>query len=134
MRWPKSCRTTSDGHCIGSNWEKQREFCRPFFGRWDPDFNIQWQALMYLGNYWGGIETRMKTDELVSYAVDIVKGGGVITFDVGATKSSTEKPFHASIFPKLRWCSFEPSAMRYKTSPSAMAAAKRCLPWSRLCL
>jgi len=75
------------GHCRAArDWQTQRKLSRPFFGRWDPDARIQWQSLLYLGDFWGGIEANKKTEEVVAYAADIVKGGGVITFDVGAYK------------------------------------------------
>ncbi|HAX96879.1 MAG TPA: hypothetical protein DCY35_10235 [Prolixibacteraceae bacterium] len=75
------------GHCIGAGkWEKQRINCKPYFGRWDPDFNIQWHAFQYIGSYWGDTDTPLKTNELVEYATDIVRQGGVITFDVGSFK------------------------------------------------
>jgi len=74
------------GHCIGGQWERQRTMVKPFFGRWDPDFNIQWHVLQYVGGYWGATNTPWKTADLVAYATDVVKGGGVFTFDVGSHK------------------------------------------------
>jgi len=74
------------GHCIGGQWEKQRTIVRPFFGRWDPDFNLQWHVLQYVGSYWGATDTPKQTTDLVQYAVDVVRGGGVFTFDVGSYK------------------------------------------------
>lgn len=71
------------GHCITGDWNKQRHLSRPFFGRWDPDFNIQWHAFQPLGVSWAASGTHKQTADVVNYAVDIVKGGGVITFDVG---------------------------------------------------
>ena len=79
------------GHCLGAHapntapdWDHQRKFGKPFFGRWDPDFTIQWHVLQYLGSYWGAVDTPRRTEELVEYASDVVRGGGVFTFDVGA--------------------------------------------------
>jgi hypothetical protein len=79
------------GHCLGAHapdsgpdWAHQRVYGKPYFGRWDPDFGIQWHALQYLGSYWGAVDAAHPTDELVTYAADIIRGGGVLTFDVGA--------------------------------------------------
>ncbi|KKL18018.1 hypothetical protein LCGC14_2479730, partial [marine sediment metagenome] len=71
------------GHCINVDWDKQHTIVKPFFGRWDPDSKIQWHVLQYLGSYWGAIDTPKQTADLVAYGVDVVRGGGVFTFDVG---------------------------------------------------
>lgn len=79
------------GHCSQTDWPKQQRIAKPFFGRWDPDFKIQWHSLLFLGRYWGDPLTPRKTEDVVKYASDIVKGGGVITFDVGAFKKFNGK-------------------------------------------
>ena len=71
------------GHCQ-PDWNRQSKFVKPFFGRWDPDFNIQWQVFQYMGHHWGEPGCGRRTEDLVNYAVDVVRGGGVITFDMGA--------------------------------------------------
>ncbi len=76
------------GHCEPGNWNKQRRLARPFFGRWDPVYNIQWHAFLTIGSTWGATDAPKKTEDLVKYASDIVKGGGVITFDVGTFKGA----------------------------------------------
>ena len=74
------------GHCIGGQWDKQRTLVKPFFGRWDPELRLQWHVLQYVGSYWGTPDTLKLTPDLVTYATDVVRGGGVFTFDVGAYK------------------------------------------------
>ncbi|MFZ4398164.1 MAG: hypothetical protein ACOYOU_21325 [Kiritimatiellia bacterium] len=79
------------GHCIGildnpDNWERQRKVVRPFYGRWDRDFNIQWHVLQYIGHTWGAPGCNKQPEDLVQYAVDVVRGGGVFTFDLGTFK------------------------------------------------
>ena len=74
------------GHCIGGQWDRQRTTVKPFFGRWDPDFRLQWHVLQYVGSYWGTPDTPKQTADLVAYATDVVRGGGVFTFDVGSYK------------------------------------------------
>lgn len=73
------------GHCQ-PDWERQRQYVKPYYGRWDPDFRIQWQVLQYLGPTWGAPGLDKKTEDFIEYAVDVVKGGGVITFDIGTFK------------------------------------------------
>jgi hypothetical protein len=70
------------GHCQ-SNWNHQKAVVKPFFGRWDPDFNIQWHVFQYIGSTWGAPGCNKPKEEIVKYAADIVRGGGVITFDLG---------------------------------------------------
>lgn len=69
------------GHCGG--WERQREVVKPFYGRWDPDFGIQWQVFQYIGSTWGEASTAWDEQEFVDYAADVIRGGGVFTFDLG---------------------------------------------------
>ena len=76
-----------NGHCVG--WEHQRTHVKPFWGQWDPESKIQWHALLHLGPQWGSPGTPKPTGELVEYAADIIKGGGVITFDLGAFTKGT---------------------------------------------
>jgi hypothetical protein len=64
---------------------------KPYFGRWDPDFNIQWHTFLFLGASWGSSNTPRPTEEVVRYAADVVRGGGVITFDVGIFKKEDGK-------------------------------------------
>jgi hypothetical protein len=78
------------GHC-GPHWDRQSRDGKPFFGRWDRDFNIQWQVLQYVGRHWGATGVAHSTDEIVAYAADVVKGGGIITFDVGMLKTVAGK-------------------------------------------
>lgn len=70
------------GHCQ-PDWERQHKVVKPFYGRWDPDFGIQWHVFQYIGTTWGEASIAMDDDELVEYAVDVIKGGGVFTFDLG---------------------------------------------------
>ena len=69
------------GHC--GSWAAQKAYSKPFYGRWDPDFKIQWHAFQYVGPTWGAPGANKPRLEFVQYATDIIKGGGVITFDVG---------------------------------------------------
>ncbi len=73
------------GHCM-VDWDRQRTVVKPFFGRWDPDFNNQWHVFLHVGHVWAESDTPKKTQDLVQYAFDVVRGGGVITFDLGMTK------------------------------------------------
>jgi hypothetical protein len=73
------------GHCQG-NWSRQSKVAKPFYGRWDPDFNIQWHVFQYIGHTWGASGCNKKPEDLVKYAVDVIRGGGVITFDIGTFK------------------------------------------------
>jgi hypothetical protein len=70
------------GHCM-PDWSRQQKVVKPFFGRWDPDFGIQWHVFQYIGHTWGAPGQNKRPDELIQYAADVVKGGGVITFDLG---------------------------------------------------
>lgn len=71
------------GHC-DPHWEGQQKYRKPYYGSWDPDYKIQWHVLQYLGSAWAKTDTAHSTASLVNYATDVVRGGGVITFDVGA--------------------------------------------------
>jgi hypothetical protein len=74
---------TSDylhGHC--GPWEAQQKTL-PYFGRWDPEFKIQWHAFQYLGPSWGQPGVAHTTPDMASYVKKIAAGGGVITFDLG---------------------------------------------------
>lgn len=79
------------GHC-GENWGAQRQVL-PYFGRWDPEFKIQWHAFQYLGRTWGQPGVAHSTPEMVRYVESIAEGGGVITFDMGATDGKGNGPF-----------------------------------------
>ncbi|MEI8036906.1 MAG: hypothetical protein WCJ14_00825 [Verrucomicrobiota bacterium] len=70
------------GHCQ-YDWNRQQQQVKPYFGRWDPDFKIQWHTFQFIGHYWAASDTPKKTVDLANYAAAVVKGGGVITFDVG---------------------------------------------------
>jgi hypothetical protein len=70
------------GHCV-SNWKVQQKNT-PNNGRWVKDYNIQWHAFQYLGRSWAARGTPHSTESVVEYASNIIKGGGVITFDIGA--------------------------------------------------
>ncbi|MFO7535286.1 MAG: hypothetical protein R6X19_06340 [Kiritimatiellia bacterium] len=78
------------GHCM-ENWARQSKVVKPFYGRWDPDFNIQWHVFQFIGPTWGAPGCNKKPEDLVRYAVDVVRGGGVFTFDLG---TFTEGCFH----------------------------------------
>ena len=84
------------GHCNRVDWDRQRTIVKPFFGRWDPEFNIQWHVLQCIGTRWADADTPKQTADLVAYAVDVVRGGGVFTFDVG-----TRKTVDGKTVPKL---------------------------------
>jgi hypothetical protein len=78
------------GHC-DSDWEGQQRYRKPYYGRWDPTYKIQWHVLQYLGHYWATMDTAHSKKSIVAYAVDVVKGGGVITFDIGTCKMVNAK-------------------------------------------
>ena len=73
------------GHC-SPDFAPHQRMTKPFFGRWDPDYKNQWHAFQYIGPYWGAPGCNKSTADIVRYASDIVKGGGVITFDLGVHK------------------------------------------------
>ena len=79
-----------NGHCDGS-WDLQQKYRKPYYGRWDPDYKIQWHVLQYLGNYWARADTAHSTKSMVDYASDVVRGRGVITFDIGTFKMVDDK-------------------------------------------
>lgn len=70
------------GHCEAS-WDLQQKVRKPYFGRWEPRYGIQWHVLQYLGRDWAKTDTAHSTASIVKYAVDVIRGGGVITFDIG---------------------------------------------------
>ena len=77
------------GHC-GAIWEDQQKYRKPYYGRWEPIYNIQWHVLQYLGSTWAMSDTiSHSTLSLVNYSRDIIKGGGIITFDVGTYDSGS---------------------------------------------
>lgn len=76
------------GHCM-EDWGRQSRVVKPYYGRWDCDFGIQWHVFQYIGPTWGAAGCNKKPEELVRYAVDVVRGGGVITFDVGTFTEGT---------------------------------------------
>lgn len=73
------------GHCM-EQWDRQSKAVKPFYGRWDRDFNIQWHVFQHIGPTWGFPGCNKKPEDLVQYAVDVVRGGGVFTFDLGTCK------------------------------------------------
>ena len=75
------------GHCV-SNWKVQQKRL-PMDGRWKKHYQIQWHAFQYLGRSWAARNAAHSTDSVVRYASNIVRRGGVITFDVGTFE---EKP------------------------------------------
>jgi hypothetical protein len=78
------------GHC-DSDWELQQRNRKPYYGRWDPVYRIQWHVLQYLGHYWATMDTAHSTKSIAEYSVDVVRGGGVITFDIGTCKMVNNK-------------------------------------------
>ncbi len=79
------------GHCH-YDWGKQLAV-KPYWGRWDPEYKIQYHVLQHLGADWGGSGAHKKTEELVKYASDVVKGGGVISFDIGMYRADRKGPY-----------------------------------------
>ena len=77
------------GHCV-RNWKKQQKNVPK--NRWDPTYKIQWHAFQYLGHSWAARDAPRSTESLVDYAVNVVKNGGVITFDVGTFEEEKGKP------------------------------------------
>lgn len=70
------------GHCL-SDKKRQQEVVKPFYGRWDPDFGIQWHVFQYIGKTWGESSVDWEEEELLQYVSDVIRGGGVFTFDLG---------------------------------------------------
>ena len=70
------------GHC-DDDWNYQQQYRKPYYGRWHPGYEIQWHVFQYLGSSWGKSDTAHSTESIVNYAADVVKGGGVLTFDIG---------------------------------------------------
>ncbi|MGV8136053.1 MAG: alpha-L-fucosidase [Mangrovibacterium sp.] len=70
------------GHC-DEDWNYQQQYRKPYYGRWHPGYEIQWHVFQYLGSSWGKSDTAHFTESIVNYATDVIKGGGVFTFDIG---------------------------------------------------
>lgn len=69
------------GHCV-ADWKKQQRRL-PTQGRWDATYQIQWHAFQYLGRSWSARGTAHSSKSIVEYATEVIKRGGVITFDIG---------------------------------------------------
>lgn len=69
------------GHCTGK-WEEQQKRL-PTQGRLDEKYGIQWHAFQYLGHSWAAKGVDHTTESIVNYATEVIKLGGVITFDIG---------------------------------------------------
>ena len=76
------------GHCTG-NWEKQQQRL-PTRGRLDETYGIQWHAFQYLGHSWAAKGTKHTTETVAHYATEVIKRGGVITFDIGTFDEQPE--------------------------------------------
>jgi hypothetical protein len=70
------------GHCNPDNWAMQQKIL-PYFGRWEPEYNIQWHQFQFLGPSWGQPGVAHTTPDMVRYMKKIAAGGGVMTFDLG---------------------------------------------------
>jgi len=70
------------GHCY-SDWNEQQKVL-PYFGRWEPEYRIQWHQFQYLGPTWAQPGVAHTTPDMVRYMKKIAEGGGVMTFDLGA--------------------------------------------------
>jgi len=88
------------GHANMANWKDQQIHMLPYYGRWDPDYHIQWHAFQYLGPTWAAAGIGKPTPQLVAYASKVIRGGGVITFDIGTFSRDKNDPVpHLSIQP-----------------------------------
>jgi len=79
------------GHC-NAGWTAQQKIL-PYFGRWEPDYNIQWHQFQFLGPDWGQPGVAHTTPEMVTYMKKIAEGGGVMTFDPGTHDGKGNGPF-----------------------------------------
>lgn len=80
------------GHADMRSWARQQKMMLPYFGRWDAEYQIQWQVFQYLGRTWGGSTLGHRPSEMLDYATKVVRGGGVITFDVGVFRDDRAAP------------------------------------------
>ena len=91
------------GHCT-ADWKRQQKYL-PEYGRWDETYQIQWHAFQYLGRSWGERSKARSTESIVNYATNVIKAGGIITFDVGTfdepKKGAVEGPFLEILEPQL---------------------------------
>jgi hypothetical protein len=75
------------GHSIQSlkqdDWGIQQERMLPYYGRWDPISENQWHVFLFVGSNWGFTDLGHSDESIVSYCGKVIKGGGVITFDIG---------------------------------------------------
>lgn len=71
------------GHANMGSWDSQRKFMLPYFGRWDPEYKIQWHVFQYLGPTWAAAGIGRSEAQMREYFEKVIKGGGVITFDLG---------------------------------------------------
>lgn len=115
------------GHCIRIDWERQRRLVKPYFGRWDPDFKIQWHVLQHLGTGWADIDAPKATEDLVAYAVDVVRGGGVFTFEVGGYKIVDGKTVPCLDIPAAQMAQLRKvrDALRHITPSDGSGAVRR---------
>jgi hypothetical protein len=75
----------------GGGGGRHRRVCRG--SPCDPEYKIQYHVLQHLGADWASSGANKKTEELVKYASDVVKGGGVITFDIGMSRADGKGPY-----------------------------------------
>lgn len=79
------------GHC-NADWTAQQKIL-PYFGRWDPEYKIQWHQFQFIGPDWGQPGVAHSTSDMVAYMKKIVEGGGVMTFDLGTHDGRGNGPF-----------------------------------------
>ena len=80
------------GHADMASWTRQQKQMLPYFGRWDPEYNIQWQVFQYLGRTWGGSALGHAPEQMQAYVEKVIRGGGVVTFDVGVFRDDRAAP------------------------------------------